>query len=262
MSVLTEILAHKAQEVSARARLKTLASLQSVCADMSGSRGFIAALREKRAQQGIGIIAEVKKASPSKGLIRADFNPTSIAKSYASGGATCLSVLTDEKYFQGADDYLQQASRAVTLPILRKDFIVNEYQVWESRALGADCILLIVAGLDDHELQGFYQLSQQLDMDALIEVHNADELNRALRLRPTLIGVNNRNLHTFETRLETTEELAPAVPMDTLLVCESGIHSSADIARIQRSNVHSFLIGESFMRAADPGQALAEFIAH
>ena len=261
MSVLTEILAHKAQEVARRARNTPIESLRQTCSDMAECRGFMQALHTKKTQQAIGVIAEVKKASPSKGLIRADFDPAWIAQSYAAGGATCLSVLTDEKYFQGSDAYLQQAQAAVALPILRKDFVVDEYQIWESRALGADCILLIVAGLSDSQLHQYYQLAHHVGLDALIEVHNADELERALSVEPTAIGVNNRNLHTFETRLETTEELALRVPPDTLLICESGIHSPDDIVRMRRSHVQSFLIGESFMRAANPGKALAEFIA-
>ena len=199
-------------------------------------------MQTKKQQQATGVIAEVKKASPSKGLIRADFNPPEIAASYAAGGATCLSVLTDEHYFQGSDEYLTQARAAVALPVLRKDFVVDEYQIWESRALGADCILLIVAALSESQLSDFYQLSEQLGLDALIEVHNANELESALRLEPPLIGVNNRDLHTFETRLETTEALAKQTPADTLLVCESGIHSQADIARIRRCGVQTFLL--------------------
>ena len=260
MSVLSEILAHKKQEVSARAFRRTLSELQAASADVARPRDFVESLAKKKAEQSVGVIAEIKRASPSKGLIRADFNPAEIAVSYATGGAACLSVLTDEKYFQGSDEHLTQARAAVDLPVLRKDFVVDEYQIWESRVLGADCILLIVAALTEQQLQDYYQLSTHLQLDALVEVHDAEELERAIKLGSPLIGVNNRNLHTFETRLTTTEELASRTPTQTLLVCESGIHSKADIARMRACGVQSFLIGEAFMRDENPGQKLAQFI--
>jgi len=261
MSVLSEILDHKKHEVSARATRQPLADLQAASAEAVNPRGFIESLVRKKADQSVGVIAEIKKASPSKGLIRADFNPTQLATSYAAGGATCLSVLTDEQYFQGSDEHLKQARAAVDLPILRKDFVVDEYQIWESKVLGADCILLIVAALSDQQLQDYYQLSKQLQLDVLVEVHDAEELDRAIALRCRLIGINNRNLHTFETRLETTEELAGRAQAQALLVCESGIHSKADITRMRGCGVQSFLIGETFMRDENPGQKLAQFIS-
>jgi indole-3-glycerol phosphate synthase len=204
------------------------------------------------------VIAEIKQASPSKGLLRADFDPPAIARSYLTGGATCLSVLTDGPFFKGSLDHLRAVRAAVELPLLRKDFLLDPYQVYEARAAGADCILLIVAALDDARLADLYAAAAELGLDALIEVHDEYELDRALALSPRLLGVNNRNLHTFETRLDTTVRLAGRVPRDCLLVAESGIHSAADVALIRGADVHAFLVGEAFMRAADPGARLAE----
>jgi len=267
MSVLDEILRDKANEVSARRAATPLPALQATLrrhAEESDQRyaprGFARALRE-RAQLGkTAVIAEVKKASPSKGLIRADFQPALIASSYAQGGATCLSVLTDNKYFQGHDDYLQQARAAVALPVLRKDFIIDDYQVWETRALGADCLLLIVAALSDNQLADLYGRARELELDVLVEVHDAQELARAQTLGCDLLGVNNRNLKTFETTLNTTKELVALAPERALLVSESGIHSKEDITFLRGLEVHCYLIGEAFMRADNPGNALRELI--
>jgi len=204
------------------------------------------------------VIAEVKKASPSKGVLREDFDPVEIAKSYASHGAACLSVLTDIRFFKGHRDYLTQARTASGLPVLRKDFMVDPYQIYESRAMGADCVLLIVAALDDRRMSELEAIAHSLDLAVLVEVHDAMELERALRLRTPLLGINNRNLRTFETRLETTLELLPKIPPDKLVVTESGIVSRAHVERMRAANVHAFLVGEAFMRADDPGVALGE----
>ena len=218
--------------------------------------GFVDAIRARLNDGDAAVIAEIKKASPSKGVIREQFDPAAIAKSYAAAGATCLSVLTDEKYFQGADEYLHLAKEASGLPVLRKDFMVDEYQIWESRALGADCILLIVAALGDSQLMELAQVALDLGMDVLVEVHDETELQRALPLRLPLIGINNRNLRTFATTVQTTIDLLQHIPEDRIVVTESGIHDPSDVARLRQNNVHVFLIGEAFMRAADPGAAL------
>jgi indole-3-glycerol phosphate synthase len=204
------------------------------------------------------VVAEIKQASPSKGLLRADFDPPAIARSYLAGGAACLSVLTDGPFFRGSLDHLRAVRAAVELPLLRKDFLLDPYQVYEARAAGADCILLIVAALDDARLADLYAAAAELGLDALIEVHDEYELDRALTLAPRLLGINNRNLHTFETRLDTTVRLAGRMPRDCLPVAESGIHSAADVALIRGAGVHAVLVGEAFMRAADPGARLAE----
>lgn len=255
--ILNTILARKADEVRARAAQVPLAELRARCADLPATRGFAAALHGTIAAGRPAVIAEVKKASPSKGVIRPDFRPAEIARSYAGGGAACLSVLTDVDFFQGADAYLQEARAACALPVLRKDFVVDAYQVYEARALGADCILLIVAALGDAALAELGELALALGMDVLVEVHDLDELERSLPLAAPLIGVNNRNLRTFEVSLDTTLALRPLVPPDRLLVTESGILAPADVARMRAADVHAFLVGEAFMRAPDPGAELA-----
>ena len=219
-------------------------------------RGFARALRATVARGEPAVIAEVKKASPSKGVIRPDFRPADIAVSYEFGGASCLSVLTDADFFQGADEYLRQAREACTLPVLRKDFTIDPYQVVEARALGADCILLIVAALDDVQLADLAGLAMELDMDVLVEVHDIDELERALQVPAPLLGINNRNLRTFDVTLDTTLSMKDAVPRDRLLVTESGILAPADVATMRNAGVHAFLVGETFMRADEPGEAL------
>ncbi len=254
--ILTTILARKAEEVAARSRVRPLARLRELAAQQPPARGFVRALREKLAAGAPAVIAEAKKASPSKGLIRPDFDPAAIARSYEAAGAACLSVLTDADFFQGSDACLQQARAACALPVLRKDFTVDPYQVVEARALGADCILLIVAALDDARLRDLAALADELGLDVLVEVHDRVELERALRLPCPLIGVNNRNLRTFEVSLAITLALKDLVPAGRLLVTESGIATREDVARMRQAGVHAFLVGESFMREPDPGAAL------
>jgi indole-3-glycerol phosphate synthase len=256
--ILTTILEHKRTEVDVRRAKRPLAELLTACRSAPPVRGFVSALRSTFGNGTPGVIAEIKRASPSKGLIRADFDPPAIASSYAAGGATCLSVLTDEKFFQGADGFLVAARSAVRLPVIRKDFIVDRYQIAESRCLGADCILLIASALSRSELREFYSEGRELGLDALIEVHDEDELRTALELSPTLIGVNNRNLKTFEVSLQTTVRLRSLLPEGILMVAESGIHTRDDVALLQRAGVNTFLVGEAFMRAAEPGQKLRE----
>jgi len=256
--VLQRILQRKREEVAERRARVSLAAIEAQLkrVDASPPRGFLAALRARVARGQAAVIAEVKKASPSKGVLRADFRPAEIATSYAAGGAACLSVLTDIDFFQGADAYLQQARAACALPVLRKDFNVDPYQLFEARALGADAILLIVSALEDAELREFALLARRLGMDALIEVHDGEELERALRTDAALVGINNRSLRTFDVSLDTTINLLPMVPKDRLLVTESGILSRADVARMRTHAVHAFLVGEAFMRAEDPGAEL------
>jgi len=254
--ILQRILARKREEIDDRRARVSERDLQRRLADAPPVRGFGAALRAKVAAGSAAVIAEIKKASPSKGVMRADFRPAEIAASYAAGGAACLSVLTDVDFFQGADAYLQQARASCALPVLRKDFTVDAYQVYEARALGADCILLIVAALEDRDLRELATLAQSLGLDVLVEVHDGAELDRALATGTTLIGINNRNLRTFDTRLETTLELRDRVPAERLLVTESGIHTRADVAQMRAAGVHAFLVGEAFMRADDPGAEL------
>lgn len=262
--ILQEILARKTEEVAERKAVTSVDALRDQAALATAPRGFAAALRQRMAAGHAAVIAEVKKASPSKGLIRADFDPSQIARSYQAGGAACLSVLTDVDFFQGADAYLQQARAACALPILRKDFMVDAYQIVESRALGADCILLIVAALDDAQLASFAALAIELGMDVLVEVHDAEELQRARALPSSphlLLGINNRNLRTFEVSLDTSLHLKDAVSADHLLVTESGIHTPADVARMRAAGIHAFLVGEAFMRAPEPGVELARLFA-
>jgi indole-3-glycerol phosphate synthase len=255
--VLQRILARKVEEVAERAVRLPLRELSARCADLPATRGFADALEAVIASGRAGVIAEVKKASPSKGVIRADFDPAQIARSYERGGAACLSVLTDVDFFQGADAYLQQARAACALPVLRKDFLVDAWQVYESRLLGADCVLLIVAALGDAALAELSHLALELDMDVLVEVHDLDELERALPIAAPLLGINNRSLRSFEVSLDTTLALKHAVPSDRRLVTESGIHAPADVARMRAAGVDTFLVGEAFMRAPDPGTELA-----
>ena len=259
--ILQRIVDRKHEEIAERVARVSLAELRERAAAASPVRGFIAALQAKRAAGIPGVISEVKKASPSKGVIRADFDPAAIARSYEAAGAACLSVLTDVDFFQGADAYLQQARDACALPVLRKDFTVDAYQVVEARALGADCILLIVSALDDDQLLSLYREAMALGLDVLVEVHDGDELQRALRLpaidgRDALIGVNNRNLRTFEVSLDTTLALKDAMPAGRPLVTESGIATRDDVQRMRDAGIDLFLVGESFMRDPDPGAAL------
>lgn len=255
--ILKKILARKTDEVRERRVRLPFDTLREQAASAAPPRGFAAALRAKIAAGKPAVIAEVKKASPSQGVIRADFDPAAIARSYAAGGAACLSVLTDVDFFQGSDAYLHEAREACALPVLRKDFVIDNYQIHEARALGADCILLIVAALDDAQLAEFSTLAHGLGMDVLAEAHDAAELERALRTSAPLIGINNRNLRTFETSLDTTLDLRSRVPANRLLVTESGIHARADVARMRAADVHAFLVGEAFMRAKEPGVELA-----
>jgi indole-3-glycerol phosphate synthase len=256
--ILKKIIARKFEEVTARQQAVSLQKLKSQVKDAPEPRGFLQALRRRVERGEAAVIAEIKKASPSKGVLREDFRPEEIAVSYEKGGAACLSVLTDVDFFQGADQYLQTARAACSLPVIRKDFFVEPYQVYEARLLGADCILLIVAALDDVMLAALLQLTHELGMDALVEVHDAAEMERALAIPAPLVGVNNRDLRTFETRLDTTTKLLAQFPADRLLVTESGIHTSDDVQLMRQQGVHAFLVGEAFMKAADPGQKLAE----
>lgn len=254
--ILQKILQRKAVEVQQRSLQCSLAEIKSRAADSDAPRGFVSAIQKKVAIEQPAVIAEIKKASPSQGVIRSNFDPEAIARSYQSGGATCLSVLTDMDFFQGCDEYLQRARKASTLPVLRKDFTIDAYQVYEARALGADCILLIVAALADSLMRELSDLAAALAMDVLVEVHNAEELNRALNTSATLIGINNRNLRTFETSLTTTLELSSHVPKNRIVVTESGVRTIEEVREIRAAGVHAFLVGEVFMRAEDPGRAL------
>ncbi|MGI9302673.1 MAG: indole-3-glycerol phosphate synthase TrpC [Gammaproteobacteria bacterium] len=256
--ILTEILEHKREQVKARAARFSLEALKERSKDMDPARGFADLVTSRIKAQRPAVIAEIKKASPSKGVIREDFNAQTIAHSYQLGGATCLSVLTDSRFFQGSESYLKLARMSCALPVLRKDFIVDPYQVYESRALGADCILLIVAALEDEQMHELSGLATENGMDVLVEVHDAAELERALRLEDCLLGINNRNLKTFETSLETTLNLLPQIPAGRAVITESGIHTREDIALMRDNGVYGFLIGEEFMRADDPGGRLGE----
>jgi len=256
--ILDKIVAVKREEIAAARKKRPLEAVRDDALTRVLTRDFEAALRAKIAAGQPGVIAEVKKASPSKGVLREDFIPADIAQSYAEHGAACLSVLTDRQFFQGSGDYLKQARASCDLPVLRKDFMVDAYQVYESRVLGADCILLIAACLADDEMAQLEAVARSLDMAVLVEVHDRAELERALRLKTRLIGVNNRNLRSFEVSLDTTLGLLADVPADRLLVTESGIATAADVQKMRDAGVNAFLVGEAFMRAADPGVALAE----
>jgi indole-3-glycerol phosphate synthase len=259
--ILNQIVAVKRQEVAAALNKKSLDIVRADAESRVLTRDFVGAMRAKIAAGQPAVIAEIKKASPSKGVLRADFIPADIAQSYAESGAACLSVLTDAQFFQGCPDYLKQARASCQLPVLRKDFIVDAYQVYESRAMGADAILLIAAVLDDAQMKEFEVIARSLDMAVLVEVHDAAELARALKLKTPLIGINNRNLKTFDVSLETTLTLMKDVPADRILVTESGILSRDDVLRMGAAGIHAFLVGEAFMRAADPGEALAALFA-
>ena len=259
--ILKKILTRKAVEIAERSRTISLGSLQQQVEATEIPRGFIHALQQRTSAGKAAVIAEIKKASPSRGVLREDFNPAQIAASYEKGGAACLSVLTDIDFFQGSDAYLREARAACSLPVLRKDFFLDPYQVYEARVLGADCILLIVAALDDAMLLELLLLAEQLGMDALVEVHDAAELERALALPARLIGINNRDLRTFETSLETTLGFLEQMPDDRIVVTESGIHTAADVALMRSNGVDVFLVGEAFMKAPEPGEKLAELFA-
>ena len=263
--ILQKIVAVKHQEIAAALPVRPLATVRAEAEarnrDLADVRDFVGALRRKIDAGQAGVIAEVKKASPSKGVLREHFVPAEIAASYARHGAACLSVLTDAQFFQGSAAFLQAARAACDLPVLRKDFMVDAYQVYEARAMGADCILLIAACLDDAQMAELEAIAHSLDMAVLVEVHDQAELDRALRLRTPLVGINNRNLRTFEVTLDTTLGMLAGVPADRLLVTESGILNQADVQRMRTAGVHAFLVGEAFMRAEDPGLALAELFA-
>ena len=259
--ILKKILLRKAEEVAERRAAAPLETLARRLAQAPPARGFVAAIAGRVSQGQCAVIAEIKKASPSKGVLRESFDPVQIARSYERGGAACLSVLTDKDFFQGDDDDLRQAWAACALPVLRKDFIIDPYQVYEARLLGADCILLIVAALDDARLRALAELAASLGLDVLVEVHDREELMRALALPVTLVGINNRNLRTFETSLRTTLDLLPDIPDDRLVVTESGILGREDVALMRDHGVHAFLVGEAFMRAPDPGERLRTLFA-
>ncbi|MGB0723224.1 MAG: indole-3-glycerol phosphate synthase TrpC [Gammaproteobacteria bacterium] len=254
--ILKKIVARKWEEIDQRKQTTALADLKSGARDAGPVRGFVQAMRRRIEAGDAAVIAEIKKASPSKGVFREDFRPAEIAASYQEGGAACLSVLTDADFFQGAEAYLQAARAACSLPVIRKDFIVDPYQVYEARAIGADCILLIVACLEDSVMAELAGLATELGMDVLVEVHDGDELERALPLDLPLVGINNRDLRSFETRLETTYDLLERIPADRIVVTESGIHAREHVEAMRARNVNAFLVGEAFMRADDPGAQL------
>lgn len=260
--ILNRILARKQQEIADRRQSTSVDDLQRRAQEATSPRGFVSALTRRVARGEAAVIAEIKKASPSKGVIRENFDVTEIAGSYEAGGASCLSVLTDQDFFQGHEDYLIAARAACDLPVIRKDFIVDSFQVLESRAIGADCILLIVAALDDQALASLHREARGLGMDVLVEVHDHSEMERALKLDLELIGINNRDLHTFDTSLKTTIDLLEMVPAGCLVVTESGIHTRDDVALMREHDVHAFLVGEAFMRVADPGTGLRELFGN
>ncbi len=254
--ILKKILHTKTEEVEKRKERTSLSELQEMIKEAPEPRGFYRALKDKAAQKKPAIIAEIKKASPSQGVIREDFKPIEIASDYAMHGATCLSVLTDKHYFQGSEAYLQMVQRASPLPVIRKDFMVDSYQIYESRALGADCVLLIVAALEDNQMEQLLTQAAELEMDILVEVHDEKELERALKLDSPLVGINNRNLRNFETQLTTTLDLLKQIPEGRLVVTESGIHTQEDVQLMLNNEVYCFLIGEAFMRAPSPGEKM------
>lgn len=270
--ILNRILDRKREEIAERSREVSIDELAARIADLEDTRGFVAAIDSRLHDGKPAVIAEIKKASPSKGLIRADFDPAAIARSYEQGGAACLSVLTDADFFQGHEDFVRQAREACSLPILRKDFIIDEYQVYEARVIGADCILLIVAAFasksgddviyDEESLNELSMLAAELDLDVLVEVHNEEELEVALGLPAPLIGVNNRNLKTFETSLGTSLRLKDRVGPDTAIVAESGIHTMEDVRKLREAGINTFLVGEAFMRAPDPGAELQKLFGN
>jgi indole-3-glycerol phosphate synthase len=259
--ILNKIVAVKREEVAAGLKRKSLQTMRADAESRVLTRDFVAAMRTKIAAGQSAVIAEVKKASPSKGVLRPNFIPADIAQSYAEHGAACLSVLTDQQFFQGCNDFLKQARASCDLPVLRKDFMVDPYQVYEARVIGADCILLIAACLDDAQMADLEAIARSMDMAVLVEVHDRAELERALKLKTPLVGINNRNLRTFEVSLDTTISMAKDVPADRLLVTESGIVSPDDVRRMRDAQVNAFLVGEAFMRAPDPGIALATLFA-
>jgi indole-3-glycerol phosphate synthase len=256
--ILKRILARKLQEIDERNRNTSMQELEQRAGDADAPRGFVSSLEKTINSGRAAVIAEIKKASPSRGVLRKDFKPAEIASSYERGGAACLSVLTDVDFFEGADEYLQQARAACSLPVIRKDFMIDPYQVYEARVLGADCILLIVAALEDSMLGELSQLAVQLGMDVLVEVHDHAELERALAVPGRLVGINNRNLRSFETRLDVTLGMLEKIPDERIVVTESGIHTPADVALMRANGVNAFLVGEAFMKAADPGEKLVE----
>ena len=257
-TILKKILARKQQEIVERSNVRPMAQLLEQIASASAPRGFATALEAKLAVGQSAVIAEIKKASPSKGVIREDFDPAAIAKSYAKGGAACLSVLTDVDFFQGADRYLTMARAACDLPVIRKDFIVDPYQVYEARAMGADCILLIVSALNEEQLYQLHEVAITMGMDVLIEVHDVAELNTALKLDNPMVGINNRNLHSFDVSLDNTFKLLEQIPSDKIVITESGIHHREDVVVMRENNVNAFLVGEAFMRSDEPGERLRD----
>jgi len=259
--ILKKIVARKREEIAERAARVSQAELKSRLADADAPRGFVDALLAKVNAGQSGVIAEIKKASPSKGVLREDFRPAEIARSYAQHGAACLSVLTDVDFFQGSDIYLQEARAACNLPVIRKDFIVDPYQVYEARSIAADCILLIVACLEDAQMRELNDLAHELGMDVLVEVHDGNELQRALAMPGRMVGINNRNLRTFDVSLRTTLDLLSEIPQERLVVTESGIHTPDDVKLMREHKVNAFLVGEAFMRASEPGEKLAELFA-
>ena len=261
-NILDKILISKKEEIASSKLAKSILDLENDIRNNNDMRPFIAAIEEKFISKDVAIIAEIKKASPSKGIIRANFNPDQIAKSYENGGATCLSVLTDKDYFQGNPSYIQLVKNHCKLPVLRKDFMIDHYQIFESKALGADCILLIVAALELNQMKELESLAAELDMDVLVESHDEHELEKALQLKTKLIGVNNRNLKTFDVSLQTTLNLLKEIPNDKITVTESGIFTSQDINLMKQHGIYSFLVGEAFMRDDDPGKSLKQLLVN